>query len=82
MLKDGFNNPARTCLKIDVSDAKFDSSPISWPDAFTLHVHRHTFPWSNLKNVYIFENIIKILIQCNKAFLDIPILTSFINSSK
>ena len=24
MLKDGRNNPARTCLKIDVSDVRFD----------------------------------------------------------
>ena len=38
MLNDGFNNPARTCLKIDVSDARFESSPVSWPDAFNLHV--------------------------------------------
>ena len=34
------------------------------------------------KKVYIFENFIKILIRCNKAFLDILILTTFINSSK
>ena len=82
MLKDGFNNPARTCLKIEVCEATFNASPIFWPDAFTLYVHRHTFPRSNLKNVYIFENFIKMLIQCNKEFLDIPILTTFINSSK
>ena len=44
MLKDGFNNPARTCLKIDVGDPRFDSSPVSSPDAFTLYMHRHTFP--------------------------------------
>ena len=43
MLKDGFN-PTKTCLKVDVSDARSDSSPISWPDAFTLHMHRYTFP--------------------------------------
>ena len=43
MLKDGFNNAARTILKIEVCDASFDSSPVSWPVAFTLHVHRHTF---------------------------------------
>ena len=41
-----------------------------------------TFPWSNLKNVYGLENVREISIQHNKAFLDILILTSFINLIK
>ena len=28
LLNEGFNNPSRTCLKIDVGEARFDSSPI------------------------------------------------------
>ena len=44
MLNEGFNNPSRTCLKIVVGEARFDSSPIFWPDAFTLYVDRHAFP--------------------------------------
>ena len=82
MLKDGFNNPARTCLEIDVSYPEYDSSLITWADAFILHAHRHTFPWSNLKNIYISKNFIKISFQCNKAFLNVLILTSFNNSCK
>ena len=51
LIADGFNNLARACYKVNVSDARSDYFRISWQEMFTLHVNRYTFPWSNLKNV-------------------------------